>query len=194
MEISNIKSLSAAWFQKSTIRPHSQGTRNAMRRTMQRKQMGPVVVNGSVHTAGKQHQRICVPICMRVASGVLCELGLTLIDQKSRFQILHETPKSRVFFWDSQYLRQKFLSSYLGRFCFCYLGISSTVGVLLFFSKCLTCGEKRVLKRNIDRGRNLVKELPVKYSHKQVTMKSKTVPTYERNFMRKTERKHVNTW
>ena len=30
----------------------------------------------SFHTAHKQHQRICIPICVRVASRVLCELGL----------------------------------------------------------------------------------------------------------------------
>ncbi len=29
------------------------------------KQMGPVGVNGSVHTARKQHQRVCVQICAR---------------------------------------------------------------------------------------------------------------------------------
>ncbi len=31
-----------------------------------RQQMGPVFVNGSVHTARKQHQRENVPICMHV--------------------------------------------------------------------------------------------------------------------------------
>ncbi len=34
----------------------------------QRKQMGPVDVNGGVHTARKQHQRICVRICARASS------------------------------------------------------------------------------------------------------------------------------
>ncbi len=33
----------------------------------QRKQMGPVDVNGNVHTARKQHQRICIRICVRVS-------------------------------------------------------------------------------------------------------------------------------
>ena len=47
-----------------------------MRRVTQRKQMTPIVVNGSIHTAYKQHQRKNVPICVRVASHVLCELGL----------------------------------------------------------------------------------------------------------------------
>ncbi len=37
--------------------------------------MGPVVVNGSVHTARKQDERKNIPICVRVASSVLCELG-----------------------------------------------------------------------------------------------------------------------
>ena len=46
----------------------------------QRKQMAPVDVNGSVHTARKQHQRKNVPICVRVASCVLC--GLTLLQVK----------------------------------------------------------------------------------------------------------------
>ncbi len=38
--------------------------------------MGPVDVNGGVHTAREQHQRKNVPICERVTSGVLCGLGL----------------------------------------------------------------------------------------------------------------------
>ncbi len=49
------------------------GTPSAMRR----KQMGPVDVNGDVHTACKQYQRKNIPICARVASRVLCGLGLT---------------------------------------------------------------------------------------------------------------------
>ncbi len=40
-----------------------------------RKQMEPVDVNGGVHTAGKQHQRKKVRICVRVASRILCGLG-----------------------------------------------------------------------------------------------------------------------
>ena len=40
--------------------------------------MGPVVVNGIVPTAGKQHQRKNIPICVRIEWRVLCELGLTL--------------------------------------------------------------------------------------------------------------------
>ncbi len=39
---------------------------------MQRQQIGPVDVNGGVHTARKQHQRKNVRICARV----LCGLGL----------------------------------------------------------------------------------------------------------------------
>ena len=49
-------------------------TGRATRRTTQCKQMGPVVLNGIVHTARKQHQRICGPICVRIASCVMCEL------------------------------------------------------------------------------------------------------------------------
>ncbi len=40
------------------------------------KQMGPVDVNGGIHTARKQHQRKNVEICARVVSRVLCGLGL----------------------------------------------------------------------------------------------------------------------
>ncbi len=40
------------------------------------KEMEPIDVNGSVYTACKQHQRKNVPICVRVASRVLCGLGL----------------------------------------------------------------------------------------------------------------------
>ncbi len=50
-------------------------TGRGMRHATQRKQMGPIVINGSVHTACKQHQRKNVPICVRVAWRVLCELG-----------------------------------------------------------------------------------------------------------------------
>ncbi len=59
----------------------------------QLKQMGPVVVNGSVHTARKQHQRICVRICVRIASRVLCEWGLTPVMvwtvNKTRLPLFH---------------------------------------------------------------------------------------------------------
>ncbi len=41
------------------------------------KQMGPVDVNGGVHTARKQHQRKNIRICACVASHVLCGLGLS---------------------------------------------------------------------------------------------------------------------
>ncbi len=39
------------------------------------KEMGPINVNGGVHTARKQHQRKNVRICVRIASCVLCGLG-----------------------------------------------------------------------------------------------------------------------
>ncbi len=38
--------------------------------------MGPVVINGCIHTAGKQHQMKNVPNCVCIASRVLRELGL----------------------------------------------------------------------------------------------------------------------
>ncbi len=38
--------------------------------------MGHTVVNGSVHTGCKQHQRVCTQICMRICLRVLCEQGL----------------------------------------------------------------------------------------------------------------------
>ena len=41
-------------------------------RAMRRKQMGPVDVNGGVHTAHKQHQRKSVPICARAWHPVSC--------------------------------------------------------------------------------------------------------------------------
>ncbi len=48
-------------------------------RAMRRKQMRPVDVNGGIHTARKQHQRKNFWICARVASRVLCGLGLHLV-------------------------------------------------------------------------------------------------------------------
>ena len=44
-----------------------------------------IVVNGSVHTACKQHQRVCVQMCLRV----LCERGLRIIG----FSVTH--PQTR---------------------------------------------------------------------------------------------------
>ncbi len=51
-------------------------TGRGMRRAMRCKQMGPIDVNGSIHTACKQHQRKNVRIYAHVASRVLCGLGL----------------------------------------------------------------------------------------------------------------------
>ncbi len=48
-----------------------------MQRAMRRKQMGPIVINGSIHTARKHYQRKNIPICLCVAWCVLCELGHT---------------------------------------------------------------------------------------------------------------------
>ncbi len=55
-----------------------------MRCPTQCKEMGPVDVNGGVHTARKQHQRKNVRICARVASRVLCGLGLSILQDKLR--------------------------------------------------------------------------------------------------------------
>ncbi len=60
-----------------SLRPNPHRMWQATRSATQRKQMGPVDVNGGVHTACKQHQRINVRICVRIASRVLCGLGLT---------------------------------------------------------------------------------------------------------------------
>ncbi len=51
-------------------------------------QMGPIDMNGGVHTARKQHQRKNVPICARVASRVLCGLGLNHRHLKHAVNIL----------------------------------------------------------------------------------------------------------
>ncbi len=45
--------------------PQAQSTQDAH---AQRNQTGPVDVNGGVHTAHNQHQRICVRICARASS------------------------------------------------------------------------------------------------------------------------------
>ncbi len=55
--------------------------------------MEPIDVNGSVHTARKQHQRKNVPICARVASRVLCGLGhkkTDLLSSLSHMQALKD--------------------------------------------------------------------------------------------------------
>ncbi len=57
----------------------------------QLKQIGPVVINRSIHTARKQHQRKNVLIC--VASRVLCELGLMCMTTfSSVFTVVLSTP------------------------------------------------------------------------------------------------------
>ncbi len=47
-------------------------TGRGMRHAMRCKQIWPVDVNGGVYTAGKQHQRKNIGICVRLASRVLC--------------------------------------------------------------------------------------------------------------------------
>ena len=51
--------------------------------------MGPVIINGSVHTARKQHQRKNTPICTCVASRILCKLGLWFPLNSFQLQIIH---------------------------------------------------------------------------------------------------------
>ncbi len=56
--------------------------------------MEPVCVNGSVHTAHKQHQRVCIQICMRTSS---VDAAFTLCSENSDvqwnrvFQVLFES-------------------------------------------------------------------------------------------------------
>ena len=45
---------------------------HGMQRSMRHKQMGPVDVNGGVHTARKQHQRKNIRICTRIARPTSC--------------------------------------------------------------------------------------------------------------------------
>ncbi len=61
------------FFQETLTGPIHTG--HGMRCAMPCEQMGPVDVNGGVHTARKQHQRKNIPICACVASRVLCGLG-----------------------------------------------------------------------------------------------------------------------
>ena len=77
-------------------------TGRGMRRPTQRKQMGPVDVNGGVHTTCWQHQRKNVPICTRVAFRVLCGWGLQipndfwfLIDNSSCWKLFSRWRKSQ---------------------------------------------------------------------------------------------------
>ena len=56
-------------------------TGRAAQGEMQRKQIGPVVVNGSVHTARKHHQRKKHSNLRARLSRVLCELGLKFISK-----------------------------------------------------------------------------------------------------------------
>ncbi len=71
-------------------------TRHGTPRTTQRKQMGPIVVNRSVHTAHKQHQRKNVLICKRVPWRVQCERALrTFIVRPCMFYSVGFVP----YFW-----------------------------------------------------------------------------------------------
>ncbi len=82
-----------SWFLKRSmfVCMHALGpihTGRGMRRAVRRKQMGPVDTNGGVYTARKKHQRKNVGICARVASRVLCGLGLTFLCSTSCSEIL----------------------------------------------------------------------------------------------------------
>ena len=57
-----------------SLRPRSHRTRSTLQHHMQI--MGHTVVNGSVHTGCKQHQRVCTQICTQICLRVLCEWGL----------------------------------------------------------------------------------------------------------------------
>ena len=37
-----------------------------------------IIINGSVHTGCKQHQRVCMQICVQTCLRILCEQSLTL--------------------------------------------------------------------------------------------------------------------
>ncbi len=50
--------------------------------------MEHTAVNGSVHTAHKQHQRICMQICAQMGFRVLCELGLRFSTKISESRFL----------------------------------------------------------------------------------------------------------
>ena len=51
-------------YRRNPVTFNLQNTNSGERPHAQRKQMEPIDVNGSVHTARKQHQRICVGICV----------------------------------------------------------------------------------------------------------------------------------
>ncbi len=65
----------AAWY----LRPSSHRTRSTSQQAQQI--MEHIVVNGSVHTACKQHERVCMQMCLRV----LCEWALNM---QGRIQVL----------------------------------------------------------------------------------------------------------
>ncbi len=67
-------------------KPVTQSTQDAPRYT---KEMEPIDVNGSVHTACKQHQRknVLICVCVCVVSRVLCGLGLMLRTHPAKFGV-----------------------------------------------------------------------------------------------------------
>ena len=56
--------------------PRSHRTRSTL-------QQAHIVVNESIHTACKQHQRVCTQICVEMCLRVLCERALTHLGDKA---------------------------------------------------------------------------------------------------------------
>ncbi len=82
---------------------------------MQRKQMEPVDVNGGVHTARKQHQRICVRICVR---------GLVKLFHLRLFQV-ECTPEMMIEVEEESPFQDKQVSLEFDPECFDHRSVSS---------------------------------------------------------------------
>ncbi len=65
--------------------------------------MEHIVVNGSVHTACKQHQRVCKQICVQICFCILCERDLrvkTCCSSVLRVAVLgDQSKKNNVYAW-----------------------------------------------------------------------------------------------
>ncbi len=68
----------------SHLRPHSHRTRNAIHNAMQ---ANGTCCQWECSHCSKQRQRICVPCCVRVASRVLCDLGLKISVKKTSIRL-----------------------------------------------------------------------------------------------------------
>ena len=73
-----------------SLSPFIQETRNRCTRRMEH-----IVVNGSVHTACKQHQRMSTKTCAEICFRVLCERGLR--QHKSWCHLRSDVPQHLVF-------------------------------------------------------------------------------------------------